>query len=114
MIKAIKRKLMNLTDQNFDQEIKNADKPVLVDFYATWCGPCQVLGPMLENIGQEMKDQIIVTKVNVDDFPQTSGKFNIDRIPNVILFKNGQAVDGFIGLMPADEIKSWLNKNLNK
>ena len=105
---------MNLTDQNFNEEIKKADKPVLIDFYATWCGPCQVLGPMLENIGEEMKDQVIVTKCDVDNFPQTSSKFNIDRIPNVILFKNGEPVDSFVGLMPAEQIKNWLNNALKK
>lgn len=105
---------LNLTDQNFIEEIKKADKPVLVDFFATWCGPCQVLGPMLENIADEMKNEFILAKCNVDEFPQTSTKFNVDRIPNVVLFKNGQVIDSFIGLMPAEEIKKWLKQALNK
>lgn len=103
-----------LTDENFDQEIKKANKPVLVDFFAEWCGPCQVLGPILENIAKEMEDDFILTKCNVDEFPQTSSKFNIDRIPNVVLFKNGEVADHFIGLIPEEEIKERLKKSLSK
>jgi thioredoxin 1 len=105
---------LNLTDQNFDEEIKKSEKPVLIDFFATWCGPCQVLGPMLEKIADEMKDEIDFAECNVDEFPQTSSKFNIDRIPNVVLFKNGQPIDSFIGLMPEDSVKNWLREALNK
>ncbi len=104
----------NLTDANFDQEIKKSEKPVLVDFFAEWCGPCKVLGPIIEKIGEEMKDKIEFAKVNVEEFPQTSEKFNIDRIPNIILFKNGEKFDEFIGMMPEEEIKNWLNNALNK
>jgi len=106
--------ILDLTDQNFEEKIKKSAKPVLVDFFATWCGPCEVLGPVLEKITESFGDKVVLAKVNVDQFPATSGKFNIDRIPNVILFKNGKQVDGFIGLMPADEIKKWLEKALNK
>jgi thioredoxin 1 len=106
--------ILNLTDKNFDQEIKKSDKLVLVDFFATWCGPCQVLGPMLEKIAGEMEDEIVLAECNVDEFPQTSSKFNVDRIPNVVLFKNGQPVASFIGLMPEDSVKNWLNNALIK
>jgi len=106
--------ILNLTDQNFEEEIKKSGKPVLVDFFATWCGPCQVLGPMLEKIADEMEDEIILVECNVDEFPQTSSKFNVDRIPNVVLFKNGQPIDSFIGLMPDDSVKTWLKDALNK
>jgi len=104
----------NLTDQNFLEEIKKQEKSVLADFYATWCGPCQVLGPLLEKIAEEFKNEIVLVKVNVDEFPQTSTKFSIDRIPNVFLFKNGKAVDNFIGLMSEQEIKNWLKNALNR
>lgn len=106
--------ISNLTDANFDEVIKKSEKPVLVDFFAEWCGPCKILGPVIEKIADEMKDKVELVKCNVDEFPNTSGKFNIDRIPNVMLFKNGNSVDGFIGMMPEEEIKNWLQKALNK
>jgi thioredoxin 1 len=103
-----------LTDENFEEDLKKTDKPVLVDFFATWCGPCEVLGPMIENVVKSFDNKIILAKVNVDQFPKTSNKFNIDRIPNVILFKDGKLVDGFVGLMPEESIKDWIEKTLNK
>jgi thioredoxin 1 len=104
----------NLTDQNFQEEMEKSDKPVLVDFYASWCGPCQVLGPILEKIAEEFKDKIVLAKVNVDEFPQTSSRFGIESIPNVFLFKNGKPVDGFLGLVPENTIKNWLKAALEK
>jgi len=104
--------LTNLTDQNFEEEIKKSEKPVLVDFFATWCGPCEVLGPIIEKVAENLSDKVVLAKVNVDQFPITSGKFKIDRIPNVILFKDGKQVDGFIGLMSEEAIKTWLEKAL--
>lgn len=106
--------ILNLNDSNFEQEIKKSAKPVLVDFFASWCGPCQVLGPILEKIAEEFKDRVVLVKCNVDEFPQTSTKFGIDRIPNVFLFKNGKPVDGFLGLVPEDTIKNWLEGALKK
>ena len=106
--------ITNLTDQNFQTQIEKSDKPVLVDFYASWCGPCQVLGPILEKIAEEFKDKVVLVKVNVDEFPQTSAKHGIDRIPNVFLFKNGKPVDGFLGLVPENTIKNWLKSALEK
>jgi len=106
--------MTNLTDENFEEEIKKTDKLVLVDFFATWCGPCEVLGPMVEKVAENFKDEIVLAKVNVDQFPATSSKYNIDRIPNVILFKNGKQVDSFIGLMPENAIKDWIQATIKK
>jgi len=103
-----------LTDENFEEEIKKSSKPVLVDFFATWCGPCEVLGPIIEKVVENFSDKVVLAKVNVDQFPRTSGKFNIDRIPNVILFKNGKKADEFIGLMPEKAIAEWLKSALDK
>lgn len=103
---------MNLTDQNFDKEILSTNKFVLVDFFADWCQPCNILAPILEKVAEDLKDKIILAKVNVSEAPIISGKFNIDRIPNVILFKNGKEVSQFTGLIPEDAIKSWLKENI--
>jgi thioredoxin len=101
-----------LTDENFEAEIKKADKPVLVDFFATWCEPCNMLSPVLDKIAEDLKDKIILMKVNVDGVPEASQKFNVDRIPMVVLFENGQPVSSFTGFMQEGEIKEWLNNAL--
>jgi thioredoxin 1 len=106
--------MINLTDENFEEDLKKSEKPVLVDFFATWCGPCEVLGPVIEKVVDVLSDKVVLAKVNVDQFPITSGKFNVDRIPNVVLFKDGKPVDSFVGLMPENEIKNWIEKALNK
>jgi thioredoxin len=103
---------MELTDQNFEAKIKNSEKPVLVDFFAEWCQPCFVLGPILEKIAKDLEDKIILAKVNLDSVPLIAQKFGIDRIPTVILFKKGNPVSGFVGLYPEPLIKEWLEKNL--
>lgn len=105
---------MNLTDENFEAEITEAKLPVLVDFFAEWCGPCQMLSPLLDKIADEMKNKLIMAKVNVEETPKMSQKFGAERIPTVILFKNGQPVSGFVGMAGEREIKNWLNNNLEK
>lgn len=97
-----------LTDENFESEIKKAEKPVLIDFFAVWCEPCNMLGPILEKVANDLKDKIILKKINVDEFPLISQRYKIDRIPSVMLFKNGKPADGFIGLKSENDIKNWL------
>jgi len=77
---------INLTDENFEAEIKKQEKPVLVDFFAVWCEPCAMLAPILEKVTEELKDKIILLKANLDDIPLTAQKFGVDRIPTVNLF----------------------------
>jgi len=84
----------------------------LVDFWAEWCGPCGILGPILEKIAEDYKEKIIFAKVNVDSAPLSSQKYKIAQIPTVILFKNGKPASGFIGARPEEFIKNWLNENL--
>jgi len=100
--------MINLTDENFEKEISSAQKPVLVDFWAVWCGPCSVLGPILEKLSEEYKEKVVFAKVNIDESPLASQKFNIDRIPNVVLFKDGKVLGGFVGVQPEEAIKKWL------
>ena len=101
-----------LTDKNFEEEIKTADLPVVVDFFAVWCEPCTVLGPILEKVAKDLDGKIILGKVNVNDAPATSQKFQVDRIPMVALFDKGKMVSGFIGMKTEDFIKSWLKETL--
>ncbi|MEK7080714.1 MAG: thioredoxin [Patescibacteria group bacterium] len=101
-----------LTDENFENEIKKSNKPVLVDFFATWCEPCSVLAPILEKVAEEFKDKVILLKANLDNIPLTAQKFGIDRIPTVTLFKGGKPAGGFVGLRTEADIKEWLKDEI--
>ena len=103
---------MELNDQNFEQEVKGAKLPLLVDFFAEWCSPCSVMGPILEGIAEEFEGRMILAKANLDNTPQAAQKLGIDRIPTIILFKEGKAIDGFIGLRSEPQIKEWLEERL--
>ena len=92
-------KAIEITDANFD-EIISGDKPVLVDFWAEWCGPCRMVGPVVEELAGEYEGKVIVGKVDVDANPQTSMKFGIRSIPTLLVFKNGQIVDKQVGAVP--------------
>jgi len=102
---------INLTDENFDKEINSTDKLVLVDFYADWCGPCRALSPVLDKVAAYLKNELILLKANLDNIPQTAGKFGVEKIPTVILFKHGKPVSGFVGLASEDAIKNWIKDN---
>lgn len=102
-----------VTDATFDQEVIKADKPVLVDFWAPWCGPCRMIGPVLEELAAESDDYKIV-KVNVDENQQYAGKFGVMSIPTMIIFKDGQQVDKLIGAQhPKQDLKSRLEAYTN-
>jgi len=102
---------LNLSDQNFEETIKK-EKLVLVDFWTEWCSPCLILGPMLEKVAEEYKGKIVFAKANLDENQIAGGKYNIDRIPSIIIFKDGNPISGFIGLRPESEIKEWIEKNI--
>lgn len=106
--------MLVLNDQNFENEIKNSTKPILVDFFASWCNPCFILTPILEKISQDFGEKFILVKVNLDEIPLTAKKFGIDRIPTVVLFKEGKPVGGFVGLRPESFIKEWLGNILKE
>ena len=88
---------LELTDANFDEQVINSDKPVLVDFWAEWCGPCRMVGPVVEEISNEYDGKAVVGKVNVDNNPGISAKFGIRNIPTLLVFKNGEVVDKVVG-----------------
>ena len=104
--------MITLTDENFEKEIREVDKPILVDFWTQWCSPCLILGPILEKLSEEYQDKFILAKVNLDEAPLTAQKFGIEQIPTVVLFKNGKPVSGFIGVRPEQAIKEFLNEAL--
>ncbi len=101
-----------ITDSNFDEEIKNSKVPILVDFWAEWCGPCKQIGPILEDIGEVKKDKLKILKLNIDENPQTPQKFGVRGIPTLMLFKDGKLVDTKVGSLPKNMLESWLYPNL--
>jgi len=102
--------LVHATDAQFKSEVTDSKGKVLVDFWAPWCGPCQMLGPILDDLSKELADVKIV-KVNVDENPETPGSFGVRGIPTMVLFNDGQAVDTKVGLLDKDSLKEWINNN---
>ena len=89
-----------LTDDNFEQEVLQGDGPVIVDFWAPWCGPCRVLGPVVEELARDFEGKAKVGKLNVDESPRTAQRFGVRSIPTVLFFQNGELVDSVIGVVP--------------
>ena len=105
---------LKITAANFENELLRSDKPVLLDFYADWCGPCKMLSPVLSEIADEYADVIRVAKVNVDDEPELAMKFKVSSIPMLVLFKNGRIVSTSVGYRPKDEILNELKLYKNQ
>ena len=101
-----------INDSNFDEEIKNSKLPILVDFWAEWCGPCKQIGPMLEEISEEKKDKLKIFKMNVDANPHTPQKFGVRGIPTLMLFKDGNLLETKVGSLPKNILESWIDQNL--
>ena len=102
----------SITDENFDIEVLKASKPTLVDFWAEWCGPCKQVGPILEEISNEMGDQVIVAKHNIDDHPNQPTKYGVRGIPTMLLFNGGELKATKVGATTKSNIVSWIKENI--
>lgn len=104
--------ILDLNDSTFESEVLKSESPVLVDFWAPWCGPCRILAPVVEEIANSYTGRIKVGKINVDDNQETTMQYGIRSIPTLILFKNGKALDQIIGAVPKSEIEKMVKKAL--
>jgi len=102
--------VINVTDADFEAQILQSSKVVVLDFWAPWCGPCKKSGPILESLAAKMGDKVTIAKMNVDDNPMTPSKFGVRGIPMLSLFKDGAVASTKVGLLPEAEIESWINE----
>ena len=103
---------VSVTDDNFDAEVLKSSKPIVVDFWAAWCGPCVSIAPTLEQISDEMADQVIIAKHNIDNEPNTPSKYGVRGIPTMLLFKDGELKATKVGATPKSDIVSWIKENI--
>ena len=103
---------LKTSDNNFSGDVLKADKPVLVDFWAEWCGPCKSIAPALEEISEEMKSEIVIAKLNVDENPSTAQEFNIRSIPALMIFKDGEVKAEIMGALPKSQLENWIKENI--
>ena len=104
--------LLHVNDKNFAAEVLNADLPVLVDFWATWCGPCRSISPIIEELSKEFTGRVKVTKLNVDESPATPSQYGVRGIPTLILFKGGKIFDQIVGAVPKARLMAMIEKAL--
>lgn len=103
---------VKVSDASFEKDVLGNGKPVLVDFWAEWCGPCRMIGPALEEISDELADKLVIAKVNIDEDPEWAGKFNVRSIPAMLLFRDGELVSTKLGAEPKSSLKRWIEGEL--
>lgn len=104
--------LKQVTDSSFEQDVLKASGPVVVDFWAEWCGPCKQIAPALEEISAEMGDKVTIAKVNIDDNPEAPSTYGVRGIPTLIMFKDGEVADTKVGALPKNQLAQWIEQNL--
>jgi len=104
------KKVVNITSDNFETEVINSTQPVLVDFWAEWCGPCRMLGPVIEQIAEQYPEKVKVGKVNVDSQVNLASKFRVMSIPTIMIFNNGEVVQKVVGARPKEEFENMINQ----
>jgi thioredoxin 1 len=102
-----------VTDDSFETDVLNSDKPVIVDFWAEWCGPCKQIAPALDDLAADLGDKVTVAKVNIDENPATPQKYNVRGIPTLILFKDGQPASTKVGSLPKSKLYEWVEGEVN-
>ena len=105
-------KALTFTDDSFEEDVLNSDKPVLVDFWAEWCGPCRMVGPVVDELADEFEGKARIGKVDVDSNPEISTKYGIRSIPSLLIFKNGEVVDQIVGAVPKAQLKKQLEAQM--
>jgi thioredoxin 1 len=100
------------TDENFEGEVLKSDKPVLIDFWAPWCGPCKAIGPIVEELASEYQDKIKVLKLNVDDSQKSAVAYGVRSIPTLIMFKDGKVSNTLVGLVPKEKLEEFIKKSI--
>jgi thioredoxin 1 len=106
-------KVIPINATQWDEKVLNSDIPVLVDFWAEWCGPCRMVGPIVEQLAQSLKGKVKVSKLNVDQNQDIAEKYNIQSIPSLVLFKNGNEIDRIVGFSPKEKYEKFVNNALN-
>ena len=101
----------NVTDETFDEQVIKSPVPVVIDFWAEWCGPCKQIGPALEELSEEYGEKIKIAKINVDENPDSPSKLGVRGIPALFIFKNGEMVSSKIGAAPKTDLKNWIDKS---
>ena len=103
---------IKISDNTFEEEVITKGKPIIVDFWAEWCGPCKQIGPILEEISEEYKEKITIGKLDVDENPEISGKYQIRGIPTMMIFNNGSLIDTKVGMSSKNDLIEWIDKNI--
>lgn len=105
--------MKHVSDDSFESDVLNAEGPVLVDFWAEWCGPCKQIGPILDEMDQEMAEKVTIAKVNIDENPDTPSKYGVRGIPTLILFKGGEVAATKVGALPKSKLVEWVESSID-